>query len=45
MTYPTKTRRRFTAQQKQETIDLCLQEGRADSKCVTGTLAAPVSMG
>ena len=27
MTNPTKTRRRFTAQQKQEAIDLCLQEG------------------
>lgn len=27
MTNPTKTRRRFTAQQKQEAIELCLQEG------------------
>ena len=27
MTHTTKTRRRFTAQQKQEAIDLCLQEG------------------
>jgi transposase-like protein len=27
MTNPTKSRRRFTAQQKQEAIDLCLQEG------------------
>ncbi len=27
MTNPTRTRRRFTAQQKQEAIDLCLQEG------------------
>jgi transposase-like protein len=27
MTNPTKTRRRFTALQKQEAIDLCLQEG------------------
>ena len=27
MTNPTRTRRRFTALQKQEAIDLCLQEG------------------
>jgi len=27
MTNPTKTRRRFTAQQKQEAIELCLREG------------------
>jgi transposase len=27
MTDPTRTRRRFTAQQRQEAIDLCLQEG------------------
>jgi transposase-like protein len=27
MTNPTRTRRRFTAQQRQEAIDLCLQEG------------------
>jgi len=27
MTNPSRTRRRFTAQQKQEAIDLCLQEG------------------
>jgi transposase-like protein len=26
MTNPTKTRRRFTAQQKQEAIELCLRE-------------------
>lgn len=27
MTTPTKTRRRFTAQQKAEAVELCLQEG------------------
>jgi transposase-like protein len=27
MTNPTRTRRRFAAQQRQEAIDLCLQEG------------------
>jgi transposase-like protein len=27
MTNPTKTRRRFTAQQKAEAVELCLQEG------------------
>jgi len=27
MTNPTKTRRRFTAQQKQEAVELCLTEG------------------
>ena len=27
MTNPTKTRRRFTAQQRQEVVDLCLSEG------------------
>jgi transposase-like protein len=27
MTNPTRTRRRFTAQQKQEAVELCLQEG------------------
>jgi transposase-like protein len=27
MTNPTRTRRRFTAQQKEEAVELCLQEG------------------
>lgn len=27
MTNPTRTRRRFTAQQKSEAVELCLQEG------------------
>jgi transposase-like protein len=42
MTNPTKTRRRFTAQQKQEAIDLCLQEGLS-CNAVAQSLGLPSS--
>ena len=42
MTNPTKSRRRFTAQQKQEAIDLCLQEGLS-CNAVAQRLGLPTS--
>lgn len=42
MTNPTKSRRRFTAQQKQEADALCLQEGLA-CNVVTQRLGLPSS--
>jgi transposase-like protein len=42
MTNPTKTRRRFTAQQKQEAIALCLSEGHSGT-AVAQRLGIPVS--
>ncbi|MCP9849049.1 transposase [Cyanobium sp. Morenito 9A2] len=42
MTNPTKTRRRFTAQQKQEAIELCLSEGLSCTADVQ-RLGLPVS--
>jgi len=42
MTNPTKTRRRFTAQQKQEAIALCLTEGLSCT-AVAQRLGIPVS--
>ena len=42
MTNPTKTRRRFKAQQKQEAIALCLSEGLSCT-AVAQRLCIPVS--
>jgi len=42
MTNPTKTRRRFTAQQRQEAVELCLSEGLSCT-AVAQTLGLPVS--
>lgn len=42
MTNPTKTRRRFTAQQRQEAVELCLSEGLSCNG-VAQRLGLPVS--
>ena len=42
MTDPTKTRRRFTAQQRQEAVELCLSEGLSCT-AVAQRLGLPVS--
>ena len=42
MTNPTKTRRRFTAQQRQEAVELCLSEGLSCT-AVTPRLGLPTS--
>lgn len=42
MTNPTRSRRRFTAQQKAEAVELCLQEGLS-CKAVTERLGLPSS--
>jgi transposase-like protein len=42
MTNPTKTRRRFTAQQRQEAVELCLSEGLSCT-AVAQRLGLPVN--
>jgi len=42
MTNPTKTRRRFTEQQRQEAVELCLSEGLSCT-AVAQMLGLPVS--